>query len=250
MRHTTATLVTAAVATIGMAQAANASVMHGLDIVVRSPSSTWVMSSNPDSYTQTVNEDGSVTLSGSWSPSGAGWAAAWSLNFGVPSEERGAPSAAITSSFTITNTGAGAQNFQVQAFLPIAVPFTATGIRGSYSASLTDDPATANGATVATQPGEALYAALIDNAVVRTLYSDPFAVSASGGLTAAVPTSSYGVPGFEAGPGATINIGIRNRFNLTAGDSVNMTSTLIVIPTPAGASVLALAGLVALRRRR
>jgi hypothetical protein len=124
---------------------------------------------------------------------------------------------------------------------------------GSLQGGVTDN--NGDGATLSTAAGSALYQGLIDggSAAARTLYADPYSVSAGAFLSNNVPNAAFGTPiPSLPSPAVTTSIGIRLDFVLTPQDSASFTSNfVVVVPEPATGALLAL-GLVALgllRRR-
>lgn len=152
-----------------------------------------------------------------------------------------------TSNFNLTNTS-GALGFYstslTLAVTPVAAP---SNYQGGISGSIGDNSSSFDGATLTATPG-AFYTSLIDGVPFQTLHpAGTTVVEPFGGLTANIPADNYFGSG---GPGVVSTIGIRNDFSLTADDSVGMVSRFDIIPAPGAASMLGLAGLAAIRRRR
>jgi len=107
------------------------------------------------------------------------------------------------------------------------------------------------GATVAAPAGGSIYTSIIDNVDFQKLHLAPFSQGAANFSSSNVPVADFGqpIPNFP-GPAALTNIGIRLNFTLTAGDSASFTSNFVVVPEPATLSVLGLAGVALLARRR
>jgi len=116
---------------------------------------------------------------------------------------------------------------------------------GSVAGSLLDAN-NANGATISTLGGSAWYEALVDGSVVSSLFPDPDSISIPNGV-ANIPAMSFSD---NSGPAALNTIGIRNSFNLTAGDTAQMVSFFEIVPTPGTAAILGCSSLVVFRRRR
>lgn len=98
------------------------------------------------------------------------------------------------------------------------------------------------------QDGGSLYRANYNGAIpggtVFTLLNDgPFS---AGAFSSEVNNESFGF----VNVGFAGNMQAQYSFRLTAGDQASATGTYVIIPAPAGASILALAGLATLRRRR
>jgi hypothetical protein len=152
-----------------------------------------------------------------------------------------------TSNIQLQNTS-GALGFYstslTLAVTPVAAP---SNYQGGISGSIGDNSLTFDGALLTATPG-AFYTALVDGAPLTSLYpagsfvSEPF-----GGLTASLPAQNFA---FGGGPAVISSIGITNTFSLTADDSVGLVSRFDIVPTPGAASMLGLAGLAGLRRRR
>ena len=220
------------------AQAGFSDLPNGFDIVITyEDGSVWSASNNPGSISD-VEQNGDVyDVEGAWSESGL-FAADWNLSFD--------PDPFISSSFNLTNTSSTTQDFVVEVFTPATPPVAAPSVMdGSVAGSLLDANNT-GGATISTVGGSAWYEAIIDGSVVRSLYPDPDAISIPDGV-ANIPAMAFGP---EAGPAAMTEIGIRNTFSLSPGDSVQFVSFFEVVPTPGTAAILGLSSLAVIRRRR
>lgn len=220
------------------AQAGFGDLPNGFDIVITyEDGTTWSASNSPGSISD-VDQNGDVfDVEGSWTESGA-FKANWNISFD--------PDPFISSSFNLTNMSGSAQNFVVEVFTPATPPVAAPSVmEGAVAGSLLDAN-NSGGAMISTIGGSAWYEALIDGNVVRSLYPDPDSISIPDGV-ANIPSMAFGP---EAGPAAMIEIGIRNSFTLSPGDSAQFVSFFEVVPTPGTAAILGLSSLTVLRRRR
>lgn len=161
------------------------------------------------------------------------------------------PDPFVSNSFSVTNNTGSTQQFMINLTIPISPALATTQISGSISGTVGDADGAVdgfgNGATVSTFGGMPYYFAEIDGVGVRQLYMDPQTHTAPLAGTNTISTLNYGP---EASVAANTTIGITNRFELTSGSSVTFTSTFLVIPTPGTMGLLAIAGVVAIRRRR
>ena len=166
------------------------------------------------------------------------------------------PDPSITSNFTLTNISAVTQTFTMNVTLPTTTSDPAISITGYIGPGLLTD-VNGGGATLA-DVGTAIYSAIIDGVVVRTLLDPPQLFS--------IPVNPFGTPGdtlsisqVSFGPdvlaqSVTSLIRIRYQFSLTAHDEIQWGSQFVVTPVPIpGALPLlgaALASLTAFRRRQ
>lgn len=154
----------------------------------------------------------------------------------------------ISNAFTLTNNTGSTQTFIVNVSLVInpAVP-APSQLFGSISGAIVDKDGI-GGALVSALPGEGLYNPLLDGAVYGPgqLLLDPYSQTAPVGGTNVIGPANFSD---NNGPAVLVDIGIRNRFELSPGDSVSLVSTLNVVPEPASLVLLALGGLFAARRR-
>ncbi|MFM9957784.1 MAG: hypothetical protein ACKVZJ_06890 [Phycisphaerales bacterium] len=191
---------------------------------------------NPGSWTSAPIGGGAFLIQGSY--------ASGTVSFDYQLTLKSDPFA--TANFNLTNTSGALGLYSTSltlAVTPVAAP---SSYQGSISGSIGDDPATSNGALLSAAP--ALYEALVDGGVFQVMYPAPFALAEPfGGLTADLPALNFAGAG---GPAVANSIGLRSSFTLTNGDSVGLVTRFDIVPTPGAASMLAVAGLVGLRRRR
>jgi hypothetical protein len=191
--------------------------------------------------------DGSVTCMGSgMSMPMQGWDLdMWNITLN--------PDPYVTANTVVTNTTGMTQDFVLEVILPISHTVgPPVRMRGSIVGGVTDSGS--GSATVGFVVGNALYSAMIDNTIVRTL-NDALPVTATGAFnSASIGPDRFGFPTLEVltNTTATTNIAIRLRFSLTAGDSASFTSVFSIIPEPSTAMLLGfgLLGLLAAGRRR
>lgn len=218
------------------------------DIEVNWSGQTWLASNNPESFTVTEvidpqTEKMTYQITGQWT--GADWMASWAITFD--------PDPFISSALVqLANVGSDFEEFEITVTAPIAPALTGpTTMTGSVSGFVGDGDGALNsigqGATVRTFGGKPFYEALVDGVGVRQLYADPQEISAMQGLTADIDMANFID---EVGPGVNSTIGITNAFALSQGDNAGFTSTFFIIPTPGAATLLLLAGLATIGRRR
>lgn len=192
---------------------------------------------NPGSWTAIPQGGGSFLVQGTYS-SGSVF-----LDFQLTLKED--PFATVN--FNLTNTSGALGLYSTSltlAVTPVAAP---SSYQGGISGSIGDNSLSFNGAQLIAQPG-ALYTALVDGSPLQALY--PFGSTITepiGGLTADIPALNYA---FGGGPAVIGSIGIVNSFSLTADDSVGMVSRFDIVPAPGAATLLGVAGIAAIRRRR
>ena len=240
-----------AAAIASSASAGLVGVPEGLNLQVNWGGNTWNVADNPEAITDVVtDQDGDMTVVGQWMVAGefqAEWTIEISNEPGTRGGQRGANFAFISNSFSVTNLTGVDQDFMImvsQAEAPIGPP---TSITGSNSGDVSDGDGV-GGATLSSIPGMPFYEALMDGVGVRTLFDAPQSIVAPQFLT-----NSYGPSSFvnEANAnGVTASVGIINRFRLSSGDDAGMVSTFAVVPTPGTISLLAVAGIAGVRRRR
>lgn len=180
------------------------------------------------------------------------WAGA-ALTWNVTSD----PDPFVNSVFGFTNNTAFPQTYILTATLPIAPAIPGATLIGGSSQITVNDSNFSGAATVTSvlSGTDYVYNALIDGADVANLHGTGFTLSApfaGGGATA---NAFFGLPGpTQPGPAALTSIGIRHEITLSAGDSVTLNSSFIVIPVPESTTIglvaLGIAGLAAVGRRR
>jgi len=161
----------------------------------------------------------------------------------------------ISASVDIVNTTASVQTYTLTFTLPIS-PAITTGsfIGGSTQGGITDANNDGIGVLSTTGPGTSFFTGQIDGVDVLHLFSDPKTITIPFMGGSASDSTSAGLPGGSiSGPNALTSIGIKEQFSLTPGDRATFTSIFVVnafpVPEPASVSLLALGGLVLLRRR-
>ena len=158
------------------------------------------------------------------------------------------PDPFISGNIVFTNNTLETLTVSFTVILPVTPALSSSFIGGSVAGGLT---AGADGGTLSSTGGNAMWSALIDGNVVATLLDDPFSVSADPFQSAAVGPESFGSP-IPSMPGPAINdtMAINISFDLTAGSQASFTSVFVAVPGPAGLALFGVAGMISRRRRR
>lgn len=155
------------------------------------------------------------------------------------------PDPFVLNNVLVTNTSGATQTYTIGTILPTT--FAAPSlISGSITTQVIDGGS--DGATAAALPGSSIYKALIDGVTVATMQDDVFLVTAPAeGVDNAL--DSFG-PAVNAVPVGSF-IGITLTFSLTPGDTASILSRfdVVPIPEPATLTLLALGGVLLVRRR-
>jgi hypothetical protein len=169
----------------------------------------------------------SVRFIGSAVDPGGKWEASW--DYQADLDPTG--NAKLTGSATIVNKAAEAIDFDLSFEVPIC-PFiqSASRMGGSCTIKLTTN---ANGGAISCLGGNAVFTALADGASGGKIFHGPFNMGSTGSGTAQT-ANLFGAP-FPAMVSAAVTsqFGIRHVFKLTDGDSVLITSNLVVGGEPA-----------------
>ncbi|MEO1130863.1 MAG: hypothetical protein AAFX05_14310 [Planctomycetota bacterium] len=232
----------AGVAVIALSSVASASMTAGTDfnIMIFGENSSWSAANDPGAFTVTMNPDG-VTFD----VVGAASTGDFSLDFDLTFD----PDPAVSGNFAVNNNSGSTQPFSVLLSVTsvdaISAPST---ILGSTSFTVGDNVNFGGGATLSTNGVDALYQAQVNGSTFRTLFDDPYSLTAPEFLT----NNDGDSFGPEAGPSIGIgdDLQILHRFTLTGNDNASFTSTLVLIPSPGAVGLLGLAGAIATVRRR
>jgi len=157
----------------------------------------------------------------------------------------------INVSLMINNPMPFDQTFTLSVPLVTGAIGPSTLMNGSVSGTATDTEGL--GGSIYTS-GVAGYQAWIDNDanVVRELIPDGTSVALGSNETATIGEYNFGFPAPEAGPAVTNQIGLRLTFTISAFDSaiIHGVFEVVEVPGPGALPMLAIAGLVSVRRRR
>lgn len=145
----------------------------------------------------------------------------------------------------LTNTTASVQTYTLSIALPTV--FAAPNlIHGATTVGLIDGGT--DGATLTSVAPTAVYQSIIDGATVGTLLNDPFSLVAPAmGVNSVNATYGWNPSNVPI----NMFMGITHTFTLTPGDSASFLSRFdVIVPEPAALSLLAIGGLLLMRRRR
>lgn len=205
-------------------------------------------------------EDGSSwTYQGSqgWEVDGGTMQVDWDMTAAPGATGDTTPRASLLSfvfnNLVVTNNTGVTQTVTMITTLGVFAPILPSSLMGGSGAgTLTTN---GDGGTMGHSGGTAMYRAMIDGLFVggvADLHVFDSTISVIGFGSDSTGSEDFGTPIPSApGPAVLSDIGIQLKFTLTPGDSASWTSNFVVnVPGPAGASVLALAGVFAARRRR
>jgi hypothetical protein len=129
---------------------------------------------------------------------------------------------------------------------PSTVAIAAPTVIGASAITVVDTGT--DGATMGALAGDSIYDAFVVASSQQTLFNDPYSLVA--------PAFSLGIDGASWGPqAATTSIaigdlfGINQDFSLTGNDQATVNSNFFIVPEPSTVALLALGGVLALRRR-
>lgn len=172
-------------------------------------------------------EAGMVRFVGSAVDPAGAWEASW--DYSADLDPNG--NAKITGAATVINKSDAAVDFDVVFEVPIC-PFiqSASKMGGACTIKLTTNQ---NGGAISTQGGNAVFTALADGGGGGKLFHGPFNMGSTGSGTAQT-ANVFGAP-FPAMTSAAVSdrFGLRHVFKLTDGDTVLLTSNLVLGGDPA-----------------
>lgn len=244
----------AGVATFAIAGVSSASFsLSDLNVFIQTENGaiSWSLANNPDAVIsfEQVGEN-TYRLLGAWET--ANWSSDWDFLIRTTSESgqtrSGGLSEFVVSNFAFNNNTGATNNFIIGVTAATGSMGAPTGISGSVSGSLLSGNPGSSTATMSTFGGNSIYNAKMDGVVVGTLLDDPFSLSTM--FTTGFGPAEFGIPTPDVGPALVGLIGIDHMFRLTNGDGVTFSSAFVVVPTPGAAGLLAMGGLLMLRRRR
>lgn len=156
----------------------------------------------------------------------------------------------ISANAAVFNPTAMTQTFNLVFTMPVNFATGgATTQSGSHSITITD----ANGdstVTMATSSPDPLYSAYVNGGLARTLFDDPYSLTASG-FPGIGGSDTLNFP-TEAGPavGLLTELRLEYTFTLSPGDRATVNGAYFIIPEPASLSLLAFGAIAMIRRRR
>lgn len=225
------------------------------------PTVSLYIGSNVGGTYDTYNVTDAATIDngdGTFSLSGVGYGTTFNCDWALSVN----PDPSITGTFNLTNLSASSQTFILTITLPVSPIGAPTRMGGDFGTVTYTDQNLDGSVTLATVGSDSFYRALIDAAA--TPGAPPvgdlgvFSLSATGsGVSGTVSQQTFGAPIPSAvGPAVNSSIGIRIKFNLTAGDRVQIPVFFqvepgVVTPEPQAALLigLGLLGFVAARKR-
>jgi PEP-CTERM motif len=210
------------------------------EITVGSNMGTMVLNSDNVGSVDPIAGTDAFQWTGDMTNSAMGWGLQWDLVID--------PDPSITGVASFTNLMGITMNFTytVSANSTVAIP--APTVLGSSAITVTDG-VSLGGATMSALAGDSVYNAFINAATQETLFDAAY--------TLVAPQFNSNSDNDSWGPqAATVPLfigdtfGINHDFSLTPGDQATVNSNFYIIPEPATMTLLALAGVAVLRRRR
>lgn len=175
----------------------------------------------------------------------------WEIDWGL----NGDADPVVNSNFTVLNTMATTQDFNVTVSVPVFPAITGASVTsGSVGLTVTDN--NGNGATLSDRAVNtaSIYRSIIDGSTHVTLFDEPYSLVAPA-FGSNNASDDFGLPGVTyPGPPALSTIGIQTQFSLSGRDSAGVTATFTLLPVPEPSTWalagLGLAALVGVARRR
>jgi len=194
-----------------------------------------------------VNPPGLAIAEGRFRYQGGRENGRWKIDWDIEAD----PDPFLHAVWTVTNNLPNAQDFTLNATLPISPPVTGAVLTGgSISGALLDSGG--GGATLESQAGGApMYMARIDGADFHALLTAPQLITAAPYGTIPFGPAEFGVPIPNLpGPPALTDIEIETNFRLSGKDTATIVATFVVVPEPATMALLAFGAVGLIRRRR
>ena len=156
----------------------------------------------------------------------------------------------IAANFAVFNDTAMTATFNFVVTMPVAFATGGTTTQSGGSTISINDSSGNSTATFASLNPNSVYTASVNGGVARTLFDDPYSLTAAGfaGITNG-DTSNFAP---EAGPalGLLTELRLEHTFTVTPGDRATVNSSYFIVPEPATLTILALGGIALVRRRR
>lgn len=160
-----------------------------------------------------------------------------------------ASAAVVTISQTFYNTSSSTRRFSFTQYMQgVGIGAGSVQMIGSLTITLTD--MNGNGARIATSGSDPIYRATVDGVTVKTLNASPWVWQWSTPFDSRSTVPINYNEALPPGVNPAGNLGLATTFDLSAGDAAYVSATFEVIPAPAPAALIAIAGLVGSRRRR
>jgi len=217
--------------------ASNANPFLGANITLNwNGNQVWTMDLNPNSNSSTGSVSGMMVDGANWD---------LEINNVLFDADP-----VISANVAVFNPMAAPATFNLVFTMPVNFATGGTTTQsGGHSVTINDANASTS-ATLASVAPDPLYAAFVNGGLARTLFDDPYSLSANGfpGVTNS-DTMNFAT---EAGPalGLLTELRLEYTFSVSPGDRATVDGTYFIIPEPATLSLLCVSAVALVRRRR